>query len=50
MTVMKEMCIEEVRGLMQDILNDETTYAGKLLEAQAIINALVESHKLTLKK
>ena len=50
MTVMKKICINEVSGLMQDILNDETTYAGKLLEAQAIINALVESHKLTIKQ
>ena len=50
MTVMKEMCIKEVRGLMQDILNDETTYAVKLSEAQSIINVLVESHKLTVKK
>lgn len=47
---MKEMCIKEVRGLMQDILNDETTYAVKLLEAQSIINVLVESHKLTLNR
>jgi hypothetical protein len=50
MTVLKEICIKEVSGLMQDILNDETTYAIKLMEAQTIINALVESHKLTIKK